>query len=150
MAILATNKKATFEYEVLERIEAGIELSGQEVKSVRAGNMKLSGSYVTITPRLQALLKGASIARFEKASPHTPYDPNRQRTLLLHKKQLATLYGKTHRTGLTIIPISVYTSSRRVKVELALCRGKKAADKRSAIKERETKRDIQRRMKYDR
>lgn len=150
METLATNKKATFEYEVLERYEAGMVLTGQEVKSVREGNLKLASSYVTITSGGEAFLKGASVPRYRLASLHIPYDPERPRKLLMHKKELDMLYGKVHRTGLTLIPLSAYTSGRRIKLELALCRGKKAADKRATIKERETKRDIQRKLKYDR
>ncbi len=147
MSTLASNKKAAYDYEILERYETGIVLSGQEVKSVREGNLKLASSFVTITPSGEAFLKGASIPRYRLASPHMPYDPERPRKLLLHKKELDMLYGKVHRTGLTLIPLSAYTSGRRIKLELALCRGKKAADKRATIKERETKRDIQRKLK---
>ena len=147
MSQLAVNKKATFDYEVLEKIEAGIVLTGQEVKSVRGGAMKLAGSYVTITPQQEVLLKQASIPRYRFSNALVPYDPQRPRKLLLNKKEIASLYGKIHQTGLTLIPISVYTNHAKIKVELAVCRGKKAADKRSSIKEREVTRTIRRHAK---
>lgn len=147
MSVYATNKKATFDYEVLDKLEAGIVLSGQEVKSVREGNMKLAGSYVTVTPSLQVLLKNASVPPYRFAGRVDGYDPLRPRTLLLKKKEIATLYGKTKEAGLTVIPLSVYAGKRRIKIALAVARGKKAADKRRSIKERELDRSVARLIK---
>lgn len=148
MPTLATNKKALHDYLVLEKIEAGIQLSGAEVKSVKGGSVNLKGSYVTIDGGGQAWLIGAHISAYRAAgADQKGYDPTHSRRLLLHKKEIGYLIGKSHERGLTILPISVYTKGSLIKLELAVARGKKQYDKRETIKKRETDRTIRRMLK---
>ena len=139
MPTLATNKRAYYDYEILEKIEAGIKLLGHEVKSAKNGNISLKGAYVTITSHGASLLN-AHIGAYGKAGPLPGYDPTRSRPLLVKKRELRYLLGKTHEQGLTLVPLSMYTKRTLVKVEFAVARGKKKFDKREAIKEREWKR----------
>ncbi len=131
------------DYELLERLEAGISLWGHEVKAVRAGNVSLKAAYVTIGP-LGAALLNAHIGKYANAGELSGYDPTRTRLLLLKKKEIAYLRGKTHEQGLTLVPLSVYTKRNLLKLEFALARGKSKFDKRHSIKEREWKRRKQR------
>lgn len=147
MPILVKNKKAKFDYEILESFEAGIELLGAEVKSLRDGKGKLEGSHVIIRGG-EAYLVGASIAPYQPKNMAKSYDPERPRRLLLTRKELNTLIGVEASKGLTIVPISLYTNKRLIKINFASVKGKKKADKRENIKERDTKRDIARIMKY--
>lgn len=148
MPSIATNKKALHDYQMLEKIEAGIRLTGAEVKSVKGGSVNLKGSYVTIDNNSQAWLIGAHIAPYRAAgADQTGYDPTHSRRLLLHKKQIGYLIGKSHERGLTIMPISVYTKGSLIKLELAVARGKKQYDKRETIKKRETDRNIRRALR---
>lgn len=146
MAVLIKNKKAGFDFELLETYEAGIELYGHEVKSIREGKAKLEGAHVVVRGG-EAYLVGASIAAFQPANTPASYDSERSRRLLLNKKELATLAGKENVKGLTIVPVSMYNKNRHVKLEIAVAKGKKKTDKREAIKECDTKRDIERIMK---
>lgn len=147
MPNLATNKRALYSYDVLEKYEAGIKLTGAEVKSAKLGQIKLHGSYVTIRDEAPWLV-GARISRYHKASrDQAEYNPERDRKLLLSKEEIKRFIGKISVGGLTIIPISAYTKAGLVKVELGLARGKKKADKRESLKKREVERRIQRRMK---
>lgn len=146
MPTYATNKRVRFDYDILETVEAGLVLSGPEVKSVRGKQINLKGSYVAFTDRA-AWLKLAHISPYRYAGTLTDYDPIRPRKLLLSKKEIAYLKGKTTEAGLTIVPLSVYTKGRHIKVELALVRGKKKYDKRASIKRREVEREIQRKIK---
>ena len=139
MPTLATNKRAFYDYEILEKFEAGIRLSGQEVKSAKLGNMSLKAAYVVIGMQGATLLN-AHIGKYSKAGPLPSYEPTRTRQLLLKKRELQTLWGKTHEQGLTLVPLSVYTKRTLIKVEVGLARGKKKYDKREAIKERDWKR----------
>jgi SsrA-binding protein len=141
------NKKATFDYEILEKFEAGLILTGAEVKSIRAGQMKLPGSYITVKHETKPtlFLTNANISRYAKASPLLPYDPLRSRQLLLTKKEIDYLAQKTMVGGLTLIPLRVYTKSNLIKLEFALASGKKKHDKRESIK----KRDLDRRMREE-
>ncbi|WKZ29619.1 MAG: SsrA-binding protein SmpB [Patescibacteria group bacterium] len=148
-AILATNDKARYDYEFLEKIEAGLVLSGQEVKSAKTGHLKLKGAHVTFH-RGEAMLTGAHIARYPKAGPLPDYDPERSRKLLLHKKEVNRLRGKREEDGLTIVPIRAYIKGGRIKVELAVARGKKQFEKREAIKKRDLEREARGRMKIRR
>lgn len=143
MPQLALNKRARFDYEILEKLEAGLVLSGQEVKSVRAGRMQLLGAYIAITADA-ALLVGGHIPKYDPAGPQPDYDPDRSRKLLLHTREIARLRGKLKQKGLTIVPISVYTKGRQIKLELGLGRGKKQFEKRDSIKKRDIDRDIRR------
>ena len=143
---LADNKKALFNYEILEKTEAGLVLTGYEAKAVKNGQMNLKGAYVTFHGD-DALLTNAHISRYKPAGKMPEYDPERSRHLLLHKKEISYLRGKSQEKGLTIIPIRVYTKNRFIKVELAVCRGKKQFDKRESIKKRDTLREIRRTLK---
>lgn len=146
MPTLATNKQAKFEYEILERVEAGIVLTGAEVKSVKNGGLKLTDAFVTFKGE-NAYLTNAHIARYNKTNSALPYDPTHSRRLLLHKKEINQLIGKKSQEGLTIVPLSAYTSKDLIKIELALVRGKKQHDKRETIRTREVERDIRRALK---
>lgn len=146
MAAYLKNKKATFNYEILERFEAGIVLSGHEVKAVRAGMGSLLGAYVILRGG-EAFLVNASITPYQMANTPKGYDPLRARKLLLSKKELDKLQKELNTAGLTIVPISLYNKSRHIKLEIALVRGKKKADKREALKQRDAKRDIDRTLK---
>ncbi len=146
MPILVKNRKATFNYEVLERFEAGIELLGTEVKALRAGKGKLEGSHVVVRGG-EAFLVGAEIPAHQPKNVAKTYDSQRTRKLLLNRKELNTLTGVETSKGLTLVPISLYTKERNIKLELASVRGKKKFDKRESIKERETKIKIDRIMK---
>ncbi|HAT03364.1 MAG TPA: SsrA-binding protein [Candidatus Magasanikbacteria bacterium] len=145
MPSYAKNKKALFDYELLETLEAGLVLSGHEVKSVRSKHIRLAGSFISIHDNA-AFLTNAHIAMYRYANVKN-YDPTQPRKLLLTKKQICYLTGKTHEKGLTIVPLSVYTKGRLLKMEIGIVRGKKKYDKRRIIKEREQKREIGRAMK---
>ncbi len=140
------NKEALFNYEVLEKFEAGVELLGFEVKAIKAGKMNLAGSHVGVRGG-EAFLIGASIAPYQTANTPEDYEPTRVRKLLLNKSELAQLAGFESKKGLTIIPISVYNKGRRIKLEVAVARGKKRFDKRQTIKKRETDIEIRRTLK---
>lgn len=135
------NKKATFEYEILERFEAGITLTGAEVKSLREGHAQLDGSFVRIIDS-EAFLVNAQIFPFIYARPEG-YDPKRTRKLLLHKKELLNLMGKVSGANLTLIPLSWYTKGPLVKLEVGLARGKKQYEKREAKKREDMKRELE-------
>lgn len=152
MPQLATNRKALYDYEILEKFEAGLVLSGQEVKSIRQGHISLKGAFVTLktnakTKNTEAYLTNAYVAPYKPAGPLPSYDPEQSRRLLLHKKELNYLIGKIQVKGLTMVPISVYTKHKFIKLEFALARGKKKHDKRETIKKREVNRQIQRTLK---
>lgn len=150
MPTLATNKQAAHDYEFLESVEAGIVLTGAEVKSAKAGHVTLRGSHVSISPDGALELVGASISPYAPAGPDAGYVPDRRRGLLLHAREIDRLRGKLGAEGLTILPKRVYTKGSLVKVELALARGKKRHDKRAAIKKREADREIRRGLKQRR
>ncbi len=136
-----TNRKAFFDYEIGEKIEAGIKLTGAEVKSVRAGHLTLADSFVKIIGN-DAMLINCFISPYQFAD-NSDYDPKRSRKLLLHKKEMLALQSKIQQSNLTIIPVSLYTTRNLIKVELGLARGKKKWDKRKALKEKAMKRDIE-------
>lgn len=146
---LVQNKKAHFNYEILERYEAGIELFGPEVKALRGGHGSLEGSHVTVRGG-EAYLIGMTIPPYQPGNTPKDYDPMRNRRLLLSKEQIAQLSSKEEAKGLTIVPISVYNKKRNLKVEIAVVRGKKEYDKRETIKKREANRDVLREMKNER
>ncbi len=148
MAVIIRNKEGLFSYEVLETFEAGLALTGPEVKAVKNGQISLKGSYVTIDAKMEAWLINCHIAAYKPAQGQQKnYEPTQKRKLLLHKKEISALIGKGKQKGLTIIPVSVYTKKRLVKVEIALARGKSKIDKRESIKKRESDREIRRVMK---
>jgi SsrA-binding protein len=146
MSDFITNKKAYFDYEILETFEAGVVLSGAEVKSVRASKASLNGAYAIIRGG-EAYLVNASISPYQVANTPKNYDPERARKLLLSEKELATLERGSEQEGLTIVAIKWYNKKRFLKLEIGLARGKKKVDKRETLKERATKRDIDRIMK---
>jgi SsrA-binding protein len=146
MPTFALNKHALHDYAILEKVSAGIVLSGPEVKSVRAGNINLKGSYVTIHNG-EALLTGAHIGLYKPAGPQKDYDPYRSRTLLLKKKEIARIIGKLKEKGLTAVPLSIYTSKSRIKVEVGIARGKRQFEKRELIKKRDVEREIRTHLK---
>lgn len=146
MAVLLKNKKVSYDYEIIEKIEAGLELFGFEVKSLRQSRGKLEGSHVIIRSG-QAFLVGASVPPYQPANTPADYESARSRRLLLHKKEIARLIGEGSQRGLTIVPLSIYTKGPRIKIEIALARGKKKYDKRQRIREREDKRKIAREIK---
>ncbi|MDD5341633.1 MAG: SsrA-binding protein SmpB [Patescibacteria group bacterium] len=149
MTTLAINKKAGFDYEFLEKFEAGLVLTGQEVKSVRQGQASLAGSFVVLNRNGEAFLTNAQIPPYKAAGPLPGYDSKRSRKLLLNKKELDYLRGKTEQSGLTMIPLSLYTKDSKIKLEFALAKGKRKSDKRQTIREREAKRDISRALKQN-
>ncbi|MDA1038267.1 MAG: SsrA-binding protein SmpB [bacterium] len=142
---LAVNKRATFDYDLVEKFEAGIVLTGAETKSAKAGHVQLKGAYVSLNAD-KAVLRSAYIAPYKPANQPEGYDPYHDRGLLLHKRELTRLVGKMKEAGLTLVPIRVYISRRLVKVEIALARGKKQFEKRAAIKKRDVDREIRTRM----
>ncbi len=146
MVNLIEHKRAHFDYEILESYEAGMQLFGTEVKSLRAHRGKLEGAHVTIRGG-EAFLMNAEIPAFQPANAGKAYEPTRNRRLLLTKKELAELATAEEKAGLTIVPISMYNKGRNIKLRLAIARGKKKADKRQTIMKREHLRDIAREMK---
>ncbi len=146
MAKLAINKKARFDYEILDTLEAGVILNGQEAKSVREGGLRLVESFVTFKGE-EAFITNAHINRYSKASSHLEHDPTRPRKLLLHKKQIARLIGKKSVEGLTIVPLCAYIKGGKIKIEIGIARGKKKHDKRAVLKKRDTDREIRRALK---
>ena len=146
MATYLSHKKAHFDYEVLQTYEAGIVLSGHEVKSVRASRGKLEGGFVIIRGG-EAFLVGVNINPYQPNNQLKKYDAERPRKLLLKKKELLEIEKQTETAGLTAIPLTLYNSGRNIKLELAVVKGKKLHDKRESIKARDTKRDIQRILK---
>jgi SsrA-binding protein len=140
-----TNQKAFYDYEILDRFEAGINLMGAEVKAVRLGKVDLAGSFVKVRGA-EAYLINAKIYPYEFARPEG-YDVKRTRKLLLHKKEIISLKSKTEATSLTIVPISVYTTKKYIKAELALGKPKKKFNKKESIKRKDIDRDVERIMK---
>lgn len=145
MPILAENRKARFDYDILETLEAGISLLGYEVKAARAGRVQLTGAFVTFH-RSQAMLTNAGFAPYQAKNAPQDFDERRPRRLLLKKKELSYLLGKAKESGLTILPLKLYTKGPHIKLEIALGRGRKHADKREHIKKREVARDMRRAM----
>lgn len=146
MSNLAINKKAGFDYELLERFEAGLMLLGHEVKSAKIGNAHLSGSYVVVRDN-GAWLIGSHIGHYRQASPLSGYDPERSRQLLLHKKEIRYLQGKATEKRLTFIPLKLYTKAGKIKLEFALARSKKKYEKREIIKKRDILKNIRSALK---
>jgi SsrA-binding protein len=145
---LIQNKKAYFNYEILEKIEAGIELLGFEVKSLKKGQGSLEGAHITIRGN-EAFVINMQIPPYQPANTPTGYDPLRNRKLLLTKKEISDLAGAEGQKGLTIVPLSVYNKGRKLKIEIAIVRGKKKFDKRETIKKRDTEREIRRTLKNE-
>ena len=141
------NKKATFEYTLEETIEAGIELLGTEVKSIKANHGSLSGAYVALVGS-DLLLLGAHIPAWQEKNVSAAYDPYRTRKILLHKKEMINLAQTLQNKCLTIIPISLYNNRGKIKLSIAIAKGKKLFDKRNTLKERAIKRDSDRERSF--
>lgn len=147
MKVIAKNKKALFDFHILEKFEAGIELRGSEVKSIRAGRVNLKDSFIKIV-KGEAFLFNAHISYLE--TTHSYYKPNerRERRLLLHRKQLDKLFGKVSQEGLTIVPLMLYFNQRnRAKLEIALAKGKNLHDKRESLKKKILEREARSALK---
>lgn len=146
--IVATNRKANFEFFLLERYEAGIALQGSEIKSIRAGQISLAESYVQVDEH-SAWLINAHIAPYEAAS-YLNHDPKRPRRLLLHKKEILDLWKDVRQKGITIVPVKMYLKSGKVKLEIAKAKGKKLYDKRDQIAQRDQTREAEREQRNNR
>ena len=144
MTIIAENRKARYDYNILETIDAGIELKGFEVKAVKNGRINLAGSYAVIRGG-EAWLLNADIPAYQPANAPPDYDPQRTRRLLLKKSEIKSLVGRLHEKGLTLAPLKVYIKNRKIKMEIGLAKSRKKADKRELIRQRETKREIMKR-----
>lgn len=142
---IAANKKAFHDYFVEESMEAGIELAGTEVKSIRQGGVNLKDSWCSIEDG-QLILKGMHISPYEKGNIFNR-EPRRERRLLMHKREILRLYGLIKQQGLTLIPLSLYFKGSMVKVQVGLCKGKKLYDKRESMARRDAKRDAERALK---
>ncbi|MFA6251845.1 MAG: SsrA-binding protein SmpB [Candidatus Paceibacterota bacterium] len=150
MKILAENRKAGFDYEFLEKVEAGLSLLGQEVKSLRIRGAQLTGSYIITktdekTGEPELFWIGGTITPYQTLNLHNKYDSKRDRKLLLHRSEISYLTSRIKEKGLTLVPIMVYTKKHKIKLELALARGKKLHDKRESIK----KKDVERKMREE-
>jgi SsrA-binding protein len=145
---IVRNRRARFDYELLDTLEAGIELRGPEVKSLRAGLANLADAYAAPRGR-EIFLFHLHISPYPQAGRENP-DPRRERRLLLHRREIAKLEGQLGDPGTTLVPLSLYWKEGRCKVELALARGRKRGDKRAAIREREGKREVQRALRQGR
>jgi SsrA-binding protein len=140
--IVATNRKAGFEYFLLEHFEAGLSLQGSEIKSIRAGQISLAEAYVEVDGR-EAWLVECHIAPYEQANRFN-HDPKRRRRLLLHKREIRQLWNNVRQKGVTIVPTRVYLKEGRAKIEIALAKGKKLHDKRDSIAQRDQEREMKR------
>lgn len=147
MKIFATNKKATHDFIKLDSIEAGIVLAGHEVKSIRDGQINLKGSYIAINDQNEVWLQGVHIPLYKKATQLPDYDPYQKRKLLLKMPQTLKLKSKLDQKGLTLVPMSVYSKTRHIKVEISLVKGKNKADKRESMRKKDITRDTQRTLK---
>ena len=141
--VVATNRKARHEYFLLESIEAGIELLGSEIKSIRQGQISLAEAYVRLDEGREAWLVDAHIAPYEQANLFN-HEPRRPRRLLLHREEIRRLWNDVRQKGVTVIPVRVYLKKGRAKVEIAIAKGKKLYDKRAEIAKRDVEREIAR------
>jgi SsrA-binding protein len=145
MKLLAKNRRATFDYEIKDRLVAGLALDGAEVKSIKAGFASLKGSFVALRDN-EAYLNNAHVTPYRHASNKPELDPTRVRKLLLHRKQLDDLI-KSKQSGLSVVPTALLLEGRLIKLEIGIGRGKKQYDKRQTIKERDTNRELSRQLK---
>ncbi|OJX41471.1 MAG: SsrA-binding protein [Chloroflexi bacterium 44-23] len=142
---IARNRKASFEYFLLDRYEAGLELRGSEIKSIRAGQVSINEAFIQIENN-QAWIVNAHIAPYDAASIFN-HDPKRKKKLLLHKKEILKMWNMVRQKGVTIIPVSLYLKNGRAKLEIATAKGKKLYDKRESIAKRDQEREVQRTSK---
>jgi SsrA-binding protein len=143
---IAENRRARFDYHIEERFEAGVVLSGWEIKAIRAGQVQLTDGYVMIRDG-ELYLIGCRINALRSASTHVSPEADRTKKLLMHKEEIRRLIGKVEQRGFTLVPLDLHYKGGRVKVEIALAKGKASHDKRDSIKEREGKREVERAMK---
>ncbi|MDD2731971.1 MAG: SsrA-binding protein SmpB [Candidatus Pacebacteria bacterium] len=143
MKIFSENKKAYFNYRILEEFEAGMILTGHEVKSIKSGKISLDGSYVVLKDQ-EVYLIGANIAPYQAKNTPKDYDPEKARKLLLNKSEINYLIGKTRQKGLALVPLKIYTKNAKIKMVFGIAKGKKKFDKREDIKKRDTEREIKR------
>jgi len=146
MKVFSENKKAYFNYQILEKFEAGISLTGQEVKSLKTRGVNLAGNYVILKDE-EVFWVGANIPPYQPKNAPANYEPERTRKLLLKKSEIKRLIGKVKEKGLTLVPLKVYTKNAKIKLEFGIAKGKQKADKRELIKKRETDREIRRALK---
>ena len=146
MKIIATNKSASFEYFIEEKMEAGIVLEGNEIKSVRAGNVNMNDSFCFVRGNTVSV-KNMHIALFDKSDAFSTKDTRRDRKLLLHKSEIAKIVGKINRQGYTLVPLKMYFKDSLIKMEIALCKGKHTFDKKQTIAARDVKRSVDREIK---
>ncbi|PIP86443.1 SsrA-binding protein [Candidatus Campbellbacteria bacterium CG11_big_fil_rev_8_21_14_0_20_44_21] len=146
-ALYLKNKKAAFNFEIIETIQAGLELLGLEVKSLRDKKGNLEGGRVVVRGS-EAYLVGVTIPPYQAQNTPKGYDPERPRKLLLRRKEISRLAGLESKKGLTILPISVYNKGRNLKLEIGIARGKKKFDKRQSIKKEDARRDVEREVKF--
>ena len=147
MKILALNRRAKFDYELLEEFNAGLVLKGYEVKSIKAGHISLKNSFITAKEG-ELYLTNAHVSPYQYANLADTYDPTRARKLLLQKKELKHLLGKSTAQGLTMVPLSIYNKKGLIKLKFCLAKGKKRYDKRQAIKKREDQRRMRRHLDF--
>ena len=146
MKIIATNKTASFEYFIEERYEAGIVLEGNEIKSLRLGNVNMNDSFCFLR-NSEVSVKNMHISLYDKSDAFSTRDSRRDRKLLLHKGEIAKIAGKINRQGYTLVPLKLYFKDSLVKIEVALCKGKHTYDKKQTIAERDVKRSVERDIK---
>ncbi|KPJ71715.1 SsrA-binding protein [Parcubacteria bacterium DG_74_3] len=154
MRVIAHNKKAVFNYKILDKFEAGISLIGQEVKSIKSGKITLGGSYVILRGATkkglpEVFLVGCKIPAYQPKNAPPDYNPARSRKLLLKKIEIKSLVGKIKQKGLTLIPLRVYTKKGQIKIEFGIARGLRKIDKRELLKKREVERKIGRALRGD-
>ena len=145
MKVYSENKKAGFDYEVLEKFQAGMVLFGQEVKSIKTGHINLSGSYVGLREG-EPFLLGVKVPPYQPNNAGADYNEERQKKLLLNKKEIDYLMGKTKTKGFALVPLKIYDNNGRIKLEFALAKGKKKFDKKEKIKKRDVNREISREL----
>ncbi len=146
MKVIATNKSASFEYFIEEKYEAGIVLEGNEIKSVRAGNVNMNDRFCFVRGNTVSV-KNMHVALFDKSDAFSTKDTRRARKLLLHKSEIAKIAGKINRQGYTLVPLKLYFKDALIKMEIALCKGKHTFDKKQTIADRDTKRAVDREIK---
>lgn len=146
MKSLSDNKKAYFNYEILEKFEAGLVLTGQEVKSIKLGRASMAGSYVVIKNE-EVYLIGCNVPPYQPKNTSKDYRPERPRKLLLKKEEIKYLIGKSKQKGLTLVPLRAYTKQGRIKLEFGVAKGKRKIDKRELIKKRGAEKEIRRTLK---
>ncbi|PKO18620.1 MAG: SsrA-binding protein [Chloroflexi bacterium HGW-Chloroflexi-10] len=143
--VISKNRKATFEYFLLESFEAGLSLQGSEIKSIRAGQVSITEAFIQIE-NMEAWLMNAHIAPYESAS-YFNHDPKRKRRLLLHKKEVSKMWNEVRQKGVTIVPVKLYIKNGLAKIEIAIAKGKKLYDKRDSIAKRDQDRETSRNAK---